>query len=119
MASRLRSSGDRAGEARFSASLGSARSTASRPRLAPKRVDAKAQALGETELEADPGFQGALRQASTRFGANLGLDAVDLALPKLAENRASAGRSPVHRDSTGRAKDARGWRKSVSPVLGT
>jgi hypothetical protein len=55
---------------------------------------AKAQALGETELEADPGFQGALRQVSTRFGASLGLDAVDLALPKLAENRATAGAVP-------------------------
>jgi hypothetical protein len=45
---------------------------------------AKAQALGETELQADPGFQSALRQVSTRLGANLGLDAVDLALAKLA-----------------------------------
>lgn len=55
---------------------------------------AKAQALGETELQADPGFQSALRQVSARFGANLGLDAVDLALPKLAENRATAAAVP-------------------------
>jgi hypothetical protein len=52
---------------------------------------AKAQALGETELEADPGFQSALRQVTTRFGANLGLDAVSLALSKLAANPATAG----------------------------
>ena len=50
---------------------------------------AKAQALGETELESDPGFQSALRQVSTRFGANLGLDAVDLALTRLAASPAA------------------------------
>lgn len=55
---------------------------------------AKAQALGETELKSDPGFQSALRQASTRFGANLGLDAVDLTLGKLAANPATAGAVP-------------------------
>lgn len=55
---------------------------------------AKAQALGETELEADPGFQSALRQVSTRFGANLGLDVVDLALTKLAANPVTAGAVP-------------------------
>jgi hypothetical protein len=55
---------------------------------------AKAQALGETELRSDPGFQSALRQASTRFGANLGLDAVDLTLGKLAANPATAAAVP-------------------------
>ena len=55
---------------------------------------AKAQALGETELEADPGFQSALRQVSTRFGANLGLDAVSLALKRLAANPGTAGAVP-------------------------
>ena len=55
---------------------------------------AKAQALGETELKSDPGFQSALRQASTRFGANLGLDAVDLTLGKLAANPATAAAVP-------------------------
>lgn len=55
---------------------------------------AKAQALGQTELDADPGFQGALRRVSTRFGANLGLDAVDLALRNLAGNPAAAGDIP-------------------------
>ena len=57
-------------------------------------IVAKAQALGETELESDPGFQSALSQVSTRFGANLGLDAVDLALAKLAANPATASAVP-------------------------
>ncbi len=55
----------------------------------------KAQTLGETELDADPGFQGALRQVSTKFGASLGLDAVDLALRNLAGNPAAANAVPV------------------------
>ena len=55
----------------------------------------KAQVLGETELDADPGFQGALRHASTRFGASLGLDAVDLALRNLAANPAAASAVPA------------------------
>ena len=54
----------------------------------------RAQALGETELESDPGFQSALTRTSTRFGANLGLDAVDLALNRLAENPLTAGAVP-------------------------
>jgi hypothetical protein len=54
----------------------------------------KAQALGQTELDADPGFQSALNQVSTRFGAGLGLDAVDLALNKLATNPATAAAVP-------------------------
>jgi hypothetical protein len=57
----------------------------------------KAQALGETELEADPGFQNALNRVSARFGANLGLDAVDLALGKLAANPVTAGAVPALR----------------------
>ncbi len=55
---------------------------------------AKAQALGATELESDPGFQSALARVSTRFGASLGLDAVQMALSKLAANPASAGAVP-------------------------
>lgn len=54
----------------------------------------RAQALGETELESDPGFQSALSRVSTRFGANLGLDAVDLALDRLAQNPLTAGAVP-------------------------
>ena len=54
----------------------------------------KAQSLGETELESDPGFQGALRQVSGRVGASLGLDAVELALRRLAANPATAKAVP-------------------------
>jgi hypothetical protein len=67
---------------------------------------AKAQALGQTELDADPGFQSALRQVSTRFGANLGLDAVDLALTKLAANPATAGAVPQLRKQLATARKA-------------
>jgi hypothetical protein len=55
---------------------------------------AKAQALGQTELEADPNYQSALSRVSTRFGTSLGLDAVDLALNKLATNPATAAVVP-------------------------
>jgi hypothetical protein len=64
----------------------------------------KAQALGETELESDPGFQSALSQVSARFGANLGLDAVDLALGKLAANPATAGAVPALRKQLASAR---------------
>lgn len=51
----------------------------------------KAQALGETELEADPGFQSALRRATTHVGLTLGLDAVDQGIDRLATQ---SGASP-------------------------
>lgn len=54
----------------------------------------KAQALGETELAADPNFQSAFSRVSERFGANLGLDAVQLALAKLAANPTTASAVP-------------------------
>jgi hypothetical protein len=73
-------------------------------------IMAKAQALGETELEADPGFQSALRQVSTRFGTNLALDAVDVTLGKLAANPATAGLVPELRKQLASA------RRSVSGV---
>ncbi len=56
-------------------------------------VIGRAQALGQTEVAADPGFQGALQRVST-LEANLGLDAVALALRKLAANPAAAGAVP-------------------------
>ncbi len=64
----------------------------------------KAQSLGETELAADPKFQSAWRQASTRFGANLGLDAVDEAVGKLAANPATASAVPGLRAQLARAR---------------
>lgn len=57
-------------------------------------IIAKAQALGETELEADPNFQSAYQQVFTRFASNLGLDAVDLALRNVAANPATANAVP-------------------------
>jgi hypothetical protein len=69
-------------------------------------IVAKAQALGETELESDPGFQSALRQVSTRFGANLGLDAVDLVLAKMAANPSTAAATPALRSQVARARRA-------------
>jgi hypothetical protein len=54
----------------------------------------KAQALGETELQADPGFQSAVQQATTRVGLSLGLDAIDRAIGSLARNPATAAAVP-------------------------
>jgi len=57
----------------------------------------KAQALGETELQADPNFQSALQQVSTHVGLSLGLDAIDHAIGTLADNPATAGSVPALR----------------------
>jgi hypothetical protein len=69
-------------------------SNAKRAVAALSDILAKAQALGETELQSDPGFQSALRETSTRFGASLGLDAVDLALRNLSGNPAAQSAIP-------------------------
>lgn len=58
---------------------------------------AKAQALGETELAADPGFQGALRRVAMHTGLTLGLDAIDQAIGRLAGNPAVAAQVPALR----------------------
>ncbi len=65
---------------------------------------AKAQALGETELQADPGFQGALRRVTTRFGLSLGLDAIDRAIGQLSANPAAAKAVPGLRSRLARAR---------------
>lgn len=57
----------------------------------------KAQSLGETELQGDPAFRSAWSQASARFGANLGLDAVDDAIGKLSRNPSTASAVPALR----------------------
>jgi hypothetical protein len=49
----------------------------------------KAEALGETELQADPGFQSALRNATTRVGLTLGLDSIDHAVNLLGASQAN------------------------------
>jgi hypothetical protein len=58
----------------------------------------KAQILGEAELQSDPGFQGALRQVTTRFGLSLGLDSVDQAIAVLSKNPAAASALPELRN---------------------
>jgi hypothetical protein len=50
----------------------------------------KAEALGETELQADPGFQSALANVTTRMGLTLGLDSIDRAINGLGANQAHA-----------------------------
>ena len=55
---------------------------------------AKAELLGETELRSDPGFQSALRRATTRFGLSLGLDTVDQAIGKLSAQPEAASAVP-------------------------
>jgi len=54
----------------------------------------KAEALGETELEADPAFQNAWARATARTGLTLGLDTVDQAINRLAANPAAAPAVP-------------------------
>ncbi len=69
---------------------------------------AKAQALGETELRADPQFRSAWQQATTRVGLSLGLDAVDNAVTALAANPATAGAVPELRRRLAAARQAMG-----------
>jgi hypothetical protein len=54
----------------------------------------KAEALGETELQADPNFQSALARATTHTGLTLGLDSINQAINKLAANPATASAVP-------------------------
>jgi hypothetical protein len=67
-------------------------------------IVAKAQVLGETELRSDPGFQSALRQATTRFGLTLGLDSVDQAITRLSGYPAAASALPELRKQLARAR---------------
>jgi hypothetical protein len=64
----------------------------------------KAEALGETELKADPQFQGALAQATTRTGLALGMDSIDKALDRLAKNPQTAAAVPALRARLGQAR---------------
>ena len=64
----------------------------------------KAQALGETELQADPAFQSALSRATTRFGLTLGLDTINQAINQLAANPAVASAIPGLRSKLAAAR---------------
>jgi hypothetical protein len=55
---------------------------------------AKAQALGETELAADPNFQSAFSRATTHVGLSLGLDAIEQAVSTLSKNPAAVSAIP-------------------------
>jgi hypothetical protein len=68
----------------------------------------KAQVLGETELRSDPGFQGALRRVTTRFGLSLGLDAIDRAIGELSANPAAASAVPELRKRLAKVRKAVG-----------
>jgi hypothetical protein len=65
---------------------------------------AKAQALGQTELAADPKYQSAVGRTSAAVGARLGLDAVDMVLARLAANPATAKAVPPLRRQLAQAR---------------
>jgi hypothetical protein len=69
----------------------------------------KAEALGETELKADPQFQSALAQATAHTGLALGMDSIDQALDRLAKNPQTAAAVPELR---ARLNQARGIAKA-------
>jgi hypothetical protein len=54
----------------------------------------KAQVLGETELQSDPGFQSALKQVGVRTGLSLGLDAIDHSIQVMSRSPAAAAAAP-------------------------
>lgn len=64
----------------------------------------KAEALGETELKADPNFQSALSKVSTHAGLTLGLDSIDQAISKLADDPAAASAVPELRRRLAKAR---------------
>ena len=64
----------------------------------------KAEALGETELEADPNFQSAWTRATARSGLTLGLDVVDQGINRLAADPAAAAFVPELRQRLAKAR---------------
>lgn len=76
-------------------------------------VISKAEVLGETELNADPAFQRAWAQASTRAGLTLGLDSVDHAINRLAQSPVAAGSIP---DLRRRLAQARALSHGIPPA---
>jgi hypothetical protein len=68
----------------------------------------KAQALGETELTADPNFQSALSRVTTHAGLSLGLDAIDQAITTLSTNPSAAGAVPDLKRRLAQARRAAG-----------
>lgn len=64
----------------------------------------KAEALGQTELEADPNFQSAWARTTTRTGLALGLDTIDQAVNRLAADPAAASAVPDLRRRLAKAR---------------
>jgi len=64
----------------------------------------KAEAVGETELDADPAFKSAWAQASTRTGLSLGLDSIDQAINRLAKNPAEGAQVAALRKKLAQAR---------------
>ncbi len=66
----------------------------------------KAQVLGQTELDSDPRFQSALRQAGVRTGVGLGLDAIQRSIDTMAAaNPAAAAAVPELRARLAQARN--------------
>ncbi|MGH8141772.1 MAG: hypothetical protein ACREU2_04550 [Steroidobacteraceae bacterium] len=57
----------------------------------------KVQALGETELTADPGFQSALKQVGMRTGLGLSLDVISHSIDVMGRSPAAAAAAPALR----------------------
>jgi len=64
----------------------------------------KAQVLGQTELDADPGFQSALKRVGVRTGVGLGLDAIQHSIDTMATNPAAAAAVPALRARLAQAR---------------
>lgn len=66
----------------------------------------KAQVLGETELQSDPGFQSAWQQVGMRTGIDLGLDSIDRSIDAMAKSPAGAAAAPALRARLAQARRA-------------
>jgi hypothetical protein len=75
----------------------------------------KAQALGQTELDADPGFQSALKNATLRTGLTLSLDAIDRSLEAMASNPVAAPSVPALRSRLNKVRQTIAHSAGVSP----
>lgn len=68
--------------------VGSSSNPYTRPSRGAHRQRGKAQALGETELQSDPGFQSGLKEATARLGLPLSLDSINHAVNALDASQA-------------------------------
>ena len=72
----------------------------------------KAQTLGESELEADPGFRSALKQVGVRTGLSLSLDAISHSIDVMGRSPAAAAAAPALRARLAQV------RRSIAPPAG-